>query len=171
MNKYPDLTYKMIGHSVVESFDYNECVDWAIQMLQAGHETRSVIQLAGTATPTDYFETENRLNAALDELQIGTATEENAIVAYATYHVLQLKARKDMLLNLSRLSELAFLQEESYHRMSDFSLLHDAWTHIDDLFYAQLYWPNVNENNIEDITVETADAWLKEHEEIISSLF
>jgi len=170
MNKYPELTYKMLGHTVVESFDYNDAIDWAIQMLQAGYETPSILLLAGTAKPTNYFETESTLNAALKELHIATPSEENAIIAYATYHVLQLIAGKDIMQNLYKLSALVFLKEEAYHRMYDFSLLRDAWEYIDDLFYAQLYWPDVNEDNIEDVTKECANDWLEEHDDIISSL-
>ena len=170
MNKYPELTYKMLGHTVVESFDYNDAIDWAIQMLQAGYETPSILLLAGTTKPTNYFDTESTLTSAFNELHIPMPIEEHAIIAYATYYALQLKAGKDIKQNLEVLSELAFMEGESYHRMSDFSLLRDAWTHIDDLFYEQLYWPAVNEDNIEDITKECANDWLEEHDDIISSL-
>ncbi|MCB9047318.1 MAG: hypothetical protein H6550_14385 [Chitinophagales bacterium] len=170
MSQYPELTYKMLGHPVVEAFNYNDAVDWAIQMLEAGFETPGLLLLAGTDKPTDYFETEKLLETTLNELGIAEPSEENAIIAYAAYHALQIRSGKDIQLNLSALHNLSFAADESFHRMSDFSLLYDAWTHIDDLFYAQIYWPDVNADNIEDITIECAEAWLDEHEDVIQSL-
>ena len=34
-----DLTYKMVAYSIIEDFNPDECVDWAVEMLQAGYDT------------------------------------------------------------------------------------------------------------------------------------
>lgn len=45
-----ELTYKVVAKSDLTTLNGDDCVDWAIEMLQLGHETPSLLILAGLWT-------------------------------------------------------------------------------------------------------------------------
>jgi len=63
-----ELTYKVVALSEVIQLNPNECVDWAIEMLEHGYETPNLIMLAGCDKSTSYFEIKSYLEDAIKEL-------------------------------------------------------------------------------------------------------
>lgn len=54
-----DLTSKMLAYQYLKDFNIDQVIDWAIEMLQKGYETPSLLILAGISKPTNFFEAEN----------------------------------------------------------------------------------------------------------------
>jgi hypothetical protein len=158
-----DLTYKVVAYTVDPSFNSDECVDWAIEMLELGHETESLLVLAGLSKPTNHFETTDYLRRALRELGLDEKTESEGVFSYVKYYIYKISRGENIRQNLKNIQ--FFCQSKGYEKsIYDFYLLYWAW---DDLDYGnehQSYWPEADKNNIENIIIEKAKNWIAENE-------
>ena len=82
-----DLTYKVVSYSDLTTVNGDDCVDWAIEMLQLGHDTPSLLILAGLTKPTNQFEVRDYLKRALGELELDEKTGDNATLSYSSYYI------------------------------------------------------------------------------------
>ena len=64
------LTYKVVAFSQIPDFDTDGSIDWAIDMVELGYNTPSLLMLAGLTKPTNYFHAIEYLKAALNELNL-----------------------------------------------------------------------------------------------------
>ncbi|MDB5285384.1 MAG: hypothetical protein JWR05_333 [Mucilaginibacter sp.] len=162
------LTNKVIAYQEVPNFDTDSCVDWAIEMIGLGHDSENVIMLAGLSKPTNYFETIAYLNNALAELGLKPKTGEDGIISYSAYIISNIADGKDVKSNLNSVDNLCSkLEIDSV--IYDFSLLWWAWADLDyDKNAYPTYWENANIDNIEQLVIELAKAWLKENKAIYS---
>jgi hypothetical protein len=154
-----DLTYKVVAYSDLTTVNGDDCVDWAIEMLQLGHDTPSLLILAGLTKPTNQFEVRDYLKRALTELELDEKTGDDATLSYSSYYITRIAKGKDVKRNLGMVYE--FCQARDYEKIIyDFYLLYWAW---DDLDYGneyQSYWPNADRSNIEQVVIETAKKWI-----------
>ena len=158
-----DLTYKIVSYSVDPDFNSDECVDWAIEMLELGHETEHLLILAGLSKPTNYFETTDYLRRVLQELGLEERTGLEGMFNYCTYYILKIAKGRNVRLNLNRI--VSFCQTKCYEEsIYDFYLLYWAWDDLDYGNHHPPYWPEADDANIELIVVETARRWLSENE-------
>jgi hypothetical protein len=158
-----ELTYKVVTYSDLTTVNGDDCVDWAIEMLQLGHETPSLLILAGLTKPTNQFEVRDYLKRALSELKLSEKTADDATLSYSSYYITRIAAGQEVKRNLGMIYE--FCLKRNYEKIIyDFYLLYWAW---DDLDYGneyQSYWPDADKTNIEKIVVETAKKWVLENE-------
>lgn len=162
--KISDLTYKVVAFAEIPDYDTDECVDWAMEMIFLGHETHSLLTLAGINKPTNYFEIAEYLPKVLESLKLKQMMGENAVLSYCSYYISKIAASENIRLNLAHVYK--FCQATDYDRLVyDFYLLHWAW---DDFDYGQeytYYWENASKDNIESITVEIANKWIAKNEQ------
>jgi hypothetical protein len=159
-----DLTYKVVAYAVAPPhFNTDECVDWAIEMLQLGHETETLLMLAALSKPTNYFETIDYLKRSLKELKLEEKTGDKGIASYSKFFIHKLAKGENMKENLKNVRIYCETNgyEESIH---DFYLLYWAWDDLDYGIESQLYWPGADKSNIEQIVMETARKWIAENE-------
>jgi hypothetical protein len=158
-----DLTYKVVTYSDLTNINGDDCVDWAIEMLQLGHETPSLLILAGLTKPTNQFEVRGYLKRTLSELTLDEKTGDDATLSYSSYYLIKISKGQEVKRNLGMVYE--FCLERNYDKIIyDFYLLYWAW---DDLDYGnenQEYWPAADKNNIEQIVIERAKKWVLENE-------
>lgn len=158
-----DLTYKVVAYSDLTNVNGDDCVDWAIEMLQLGHETPSLLILAGLTKPTDQFEVRDYLKRALYELELDEKTGDDATLSYSSYYIAKIAKGEDVKRNLGIVYE--FCKARDYEKLIfDFYLLYWAW---DDLDYGndhQSYWPDADKTNIEKIVIDTASKWTSVNE-------
>lgn len=158
-----DLTYKVVAYSDLTDVNGDDCVDWAIEMLQLGQETPSLLILAGLTKPTNQFEIRDYLQRALSELELDEKTGDDATLSYSSYYITKIAKGEDVKRNLGMVYE--FCQARDYEKIIyDFYLLHWAW---DDLDYGneyQSYWPDADKSNIEQVVIETAKKWILKNE-------
>jgi hypothetical protein len=159
------LTYKVIAYSVIPDFNTDDCVDWAIEMLELGYETPALLILAGLSKPTNYFETIDYLTKALNELGIKLKYGSEAILSYSGYFVEIIAEGKSIKSNLSSLCGL--VQSFNYSKLIyDFYLLSWAWGDFDYGNEYTDYWPKATKENIEAIVVTKAKEWLEKNKTI-----
>ena len=160
-----ELTYKVVAYSDLTTLNGDDCVDWAIEMLQLGHDTPSLLILAGLTKPTNQFEVRDYLKRALSELELDEKTGDDATLSYSSYYIAKIAKGEDVKINLGLVYE--FCKARDYEEVIyDFYLLYWAW---DDLDYGnehQHYWPGADKSNIERVVIETAEKWVLENEKI-----
>jgi hypothetical protein len=157
-----DLTYKVVAISDLTNVNTDDCVDWAIEMLQAGHETPSLLILAGLSKPTNHFETKEYLRKALSELKLDEKTGDSATLSYSSYYITKIANGENVKTNLGRVYE--FCKARDYEKVIfDFYLLYWAWGDLDYGNEYQSYWPDADERNIERVVIETAQNWIRDN--------
>lgn len=158
-----DLTYKIVAYPHLESVNGDDCVDWAIEMLQAGYETPSTLILAGLSKPTNQFEVKDYLKSALRELKLDEKTGDDATISYSSYYIIKIARGEEIKRNLGMVYE--FCTSRHYEKIIfDFYLLYWAWGDLDYGNEYQHYWPEADKNNIEQIVIDTARKWVLENE-------
>ena len=158
-----DLTYKIVAYSDLTTVNGDDCVNWAIEMLQLGYDTPSLLILAGLTKPTNQFEVKDYLKQALNELELEEKTGDDATLSYSYYYIVKIAKGEDVKRNLKSVYE--FCKARDYEKnINEFYLLYWAW---DDLDYGndyQAYWPDADRSNIEQTVIETAKKWVSENE-------
>ena len=100
MTKISDLTYKVVAFSEVPSYNTDECIDWALEMVFLGHDTPSLLTLAGLSKPTNYFQTVDYLKQALNELKLEILQGDKAILSYCSYYIQKISQCENIRQNL-----------------------------------------------------------------------
>lgn len=157
----------MQAYSAIKNFVWDDCVDWAYEMMQLGYDTPSLLLLASTAKPTGYFETQNSLRLALKELGLCEKVGEEAIISYSSFYVKRIFSKKGIKESLAPLSELYHASEYG-GLIVDFFVLHNAWEDLDFGAEYQWYWEGATRENISHIVVEEAGKWLHQYENQLS---
>lgn len=158
-----DLTYKMVAYPDLENINGDECIQWAIEMLQFGYETPSLLIVAGLPKSSDQLEIRNYLKAALSELGLAEKTGEDATISYSAYHLNRIAAGQEVKRNLGMIYEFCLVR--NYDKVIyDFYLLYHAWQDFDYGSTYQYYWSGATENNIEHLVVDRAKRWVLENE-------
>lgn len=159
-----ELTYKIVTLEDIIQFDPNECIDWAIEMIELGHDSPNLLMLASLQKPSNYFEVREHVKNALEELGLQIKHGEDAVKSYSYYFIKQIAKNDNVRQNLTELYKLCQARdyEESVY---DFYLLYWAW---DELDYhdtsSNAYWDGVTRTNIEDKVVEYARNWINQNE-------
>ncbi len=158
-----DLTYKVVAYSDLTTVNGDDSVDWAIEMLQLGHETPSLLILAGLTKPTNQFEVRDYLKRALDELELDEKTGDDATLSYCSYYILKISRGEEVKRNLAAVYE--FCRASDYEKnIFDFYLLHWAWDDLDHGEEYNHYWPDANRYSIKQIVIDVAKKWILENE-------
>ena len=169
MDKISSLTYKIVAFSEAPNFNMDDTIDWAVEMISLGHETPSLLILAGLSKPTNYFETIDYLKATLDELHLLVKTGDDGVRSYISYYIEQIAKGNNVRENLA--SVYGFCQLKNYEKpMNDFFLLHWAWSDFDYGNKYTDYWPAATKENIESVVISTADKWVKENKKHYSQI-
>lgn len=154
-----DLTYKIVVFKVINDFNSDDCIDWAIELLQQGVETPNLLILASLSKPTNHFETITYLEKALDELDIEPLKGDYAFISYCYYYLKKITNSIDVKKNLTVIYQFC-IDNDYEENIYDFYLLNWAW---DDFEYGETYseyWKTASKDNIESIVIKTASEWI-----------
>ena len=155
-----DLTYKIAAKSVVKDFNYDEIVDWSVDMLTRGYESPSLLILSSFSKPVNQFEVNDYLKKSFEELNLSFIQGEDAKISYAKYLIIKISEKSCVENNLNTLCGFFDYQNETLN-MKEFNFLKWAWG---DLSYGnkyQDYWPEATLDTIEHIVVEKANKWVQ----------
>lgn len=83
----------------------DDCIDWAIEMLQLGYDTPSLLILAGLTKPTNQFEVRDYLKRALSELKLDEKTGDAATLSYSSYYITKISRGEEVKRNLGMVYE------------------------------------------------------------------
>lgn len=165
MKSISEITYKVVAYSEIEELPAEECIDWAMEMIEGGHDTPSLIMLACIEKPANYFETIEYLKKAIFELGLKEKIGEEAVISYSYFYVKRIADNINIKHNLRML--YSFYQDLEEHRSSiyDFCLLHWAWDQLDyDDIGFNHYWEGATNKNIEQIIIEVAQKWIEKNQ-------
>src|SRR6188768_4047904 len=96
MKRTADLTNKILAYRELKNFDFNDAIDWAIEMLLLDYETPSLLILAGLSKPVYSFETENYLLSSLKELNLQIPERHEAILNYCKDFIREISASENV---------------------------------------------------------------------------
>lgn len=153
-------TSKILAYREILNFNMNDAIDWAADMLSLGYESPSLLMLAGISKPANFYETESYLISTLKELSIEIPNKEIAIRNYCKYIIFKIANSEDVKENLYQLYTIARTLSDD-KKISDFYLLYWAWDDFDFGNIFSHYWDGATKENIEEITVNTANKWLE----------
>ena len=139
-------------------------IGWAVDMLAEGRDTPALRRLAGASAPFHPLEMRSLVDAVLDELDIPRhPSRESAALGLAAVRVCQLLGGKvptgAMLAELHQLC----IELDMFDGLFDFYLLHYAREDL-EIHGVQHYVAGATRENIEQLTLDTCRAWLKEHD-------
>lgn len=163
-----DLTYKVVAYSEIPSYNTDECVDWAIEMVGLGYDTENLLILAGLNKPTNYFETVKFLNLAIRECGLVLKSGKEGVISYSFYYIKQIAKSINVKENLSKVYKYYISIDNDKLNgnkpIFDFYLLNWAWSDLDYNNTQQEYWPGATISNIEQTVINFANKWLVENE-------
>jgi hypothetical protein len=139
-----------------------ECVDWAIGLLERGHDGHYVMRLAGMLPPHNHFEIAALRDMTLTELGIADAAADDAVISYGM-ELLQHAVSDDSYLPCAFAALSGLYIANGYQKaLVDFYLLHHTY---EDLQYEEIqwYWDGATSKNIRSIMRNRAKAFLSAH--------
>jgi len=143
-------TYKILKAKAFNSDIDESWVDWAIEMMEAGYESDSLYQLAGTLKPYNQFELQVLTTQVLKDLQLDFSDKRKALKNYVYYLITSnLDKPENYYRVLGELRDI-YYELDMDVEYQDLALLYWA---KDDLLYAdyQHYWEGANKGNIDTI--------------------
>ena len=156
-------TIEILARRKLERSCGQECVDWAIGMLERGFESRSLLLLAGMTPPLHHFEIRDLRDRALEEMGLPEHHIEDPVIAYVVAMVSaalsDVGALRETFATVARLA-----METGYpNELMPFYLLNEA---DEDLRHRdiQFYWPDANRANIGRIMLEEAERFVAKYE-------
>ena len=157
----PSTTEILARRSLNRSID-QRWVEWAVAMLETGHDSPHLRMLAGALPPFNQFEMTRLADKALAELGLDFSNTEALVKDYAA------ELLEDMLQGARSSEEVLDIlfdmctELDSPDFLSDFSLLYQARAELRSAT-VQWYWPSADRSNIEQAIREYATRWLDEY--------
>jgi hypothetical protein len=142
-----------------------QCVDWAITMLEEGRDGHYLTMLAGQLPLFNPFVMEDLRDRALVELGIPDMDASRAVRTFAVERFRQaLRGEADLVETLALVSDLCIKQDYS-PVLYDFYLLKNAYDDLPQGF--QYYWPDATAENIVSLIRQRAQQFVNESPETI----
>jgi len=138
-----------------------QCVNWAVSMLVAGHDGRYLAMLAGLSPPYNHFELADLRDRALAEVGAPELTDVEAVRAYVA-ELLQfaLAGEADLIETLGEVKDMYIAY--GYPRdIQDFYSLYFAYDALRDSV-VQWYWNGATQENIIDLIRARARQFISE---------
>lgn len=156
-------TARILADKVLQKTCGQECVDWAIGMLEAGRDGECLSRLWGMVPPFNHFEIAALRDRALVEVGVADVAPAITFSRYAT-EVLQsgLTGETPLTTALATVKDLCIANDYQCG-LFDFYLLFFAY---DDLLDSEFtyHWPGATRENILEIIRGRAEAFNREHE-------
>ena len=156
-------TTRILADKVLQKTCGQECVDWAIRMLDEGHDGECLSRLWGMVSPFNHFEVASLRDHALAELGIPDFTPSVALSRYAK-ELLRAGLTGEIRLTdaLATVKDLC-IANDSQCDLFNFDLLFFAY---DDLLDGEFtyHWPGATRDNILEIIRQRAEAFVCEQD-------
>jgi hypothetical protein len=140
------------------------CVDWAITMLEQGHDGHYLTRLAGMLPPYNHFELADLRDRALREQGIPDVDDSAAVRAFAAERLrLALAGEIELMTAVEAVADLCIARDYA-KELFDFYLLYFAYIDLRDSDI-QWYWQGATRENIDAISRQRAVEFLRETSE------
>jgi hypothetical protein len=155
-------TKQVLAEKALNETCGNQCVEWAIGMLESGHDANYLLRLAGMLPPYNHFEIADLRDRALNELGAHDISTFDAVTAYAVELLdSALRGDVDILHALARVNDLC-IANDYQHNIMEFYLLYFAHSDL-QLSDVQWYWDGADAENILSIIRDRATAFVESH--------
>ncbi len=158
---FPVTTNRILAEKALQKTCAQQCVDWAINLLEPGHDGYYVAMLAGQVPPFNHFELADLRDRALHELGIKEVVPSIAVHRYAVECL-----RAALAGDVDRVEALAIVKDlcvaiDYPKDLNEFYLLCFAY---EDLLEreVQWYWPGATRENVLSIVRDTAEAFVQD---------
>jgi hypothetical protein len=159
LSTYKILKAKAFNENVDESW-----IDWAIEMVEAGYESKNLYMLAGSMKQYNQFELQELTSKVLHDLDLHYSNTDTVLRDYVYYLISNsLHYPETYFKTLRELKDICTDLDLDKQYM-DFYLLYYA---KDDLTVdvVQWYWDGANRENIDRIIKERFLKWIDEFEQ------
>jgi hypothetical protein len=151
----PPSTMQILALRALQRSSGEECVEWAVSLLERGRDSRSLRILAGMTPPLNHFELSDLRDRVLNELSPPELNDSDPVSGYIREIVGEALGKRRPLGEVFReVSELSIALGYPTELRS-FYLLRFAWEDLQDSD-DQWYWPGATRDNIEDIMLGEA---------------
>lgn len=140
-------------------------VDWAVEMLDAGYESSSLVRLAGEPQPFNAFEMDSLVRRVFEELHLPMPVDgKRAALALASVWVERfLSGEAPMGVTLQKLSHLYF-EAVSMPELSVFYLMQEGLRDLQDCEYST-HLPELTSENAEPLVRQRCEEWIAQHKQ------
>lgn len=159
------LTRLIQSHKGFTPFNYDLCVDWAIDLLEKGIITNNVEILASFSKPTNAWEVRPYVYHILNEFNLEEFEGEKAVQSKPYYYVWSiLNNNGEIIAHLETLC--SFCIESDYEESTfPFYLLKYSWEDLKD-FGMSCHYESVTLKNFHDIVLKEAEIWMGNFERL-----
>lgn len=156
-------TARILAERALQKPCDEQCVDWAIGLLEAGHESIPTCRLAAQRRPHNHFELASLRDQILEELGVTDTSDEDAIVMYAVELLSHANdGTMDIDVVIEEVKDLYISHDLEPDAIYDFYLLYFARFDLKEQDF-QYYWPDANRSNIDQITRDRVREFVAEH--------
>lgn len=158
-------TARILADKALQRACGQECVEWAVSMLEQGHDGHYLSMLAGTCPPFNHFEIADYRDRSLRELGITDISKEAAVTAFSVEQLrLALAGEVDLIATITLIKDLC-IEREYQRNIFDFYLLYCAYADLQES-EVQWYWKGATRGNIVSIIRARAEVFLQSSEDI-----
>jgi hypothetical protein len=142
----------LAGRSLQHTCGQN-CVDWAMTLLESGQDSLTICRLASMRPPHNHFELASLREMVLGELGLDAISIDDAITMYSTELISDaLAGRKELDAVLEEIKEMC-IANDYQSNIHDFYLLYFARLDLREQDY-QYYWPDADRSNVDTCTLD-----------------
>lgn len=156
-------TVRILAEKALQRQCGQECIDWAIGLLEKGRDGDNVERLAGMLPPFNHFQLAALRDQTLREQGKQDVDVSIAIREFAAEHLSRaLSGDLDLIEAIDAVKNLCVTHDydKSLH---DFYLLYWAYSDLSD-GPCQWYWPDATRDNIDSLIRQTAERFLREND-------
>ncbi len=165
MGKKQDISDIIQYHNGIEFFNYDLCIDWAIDLIDKSIENDNILMLASFSKPVNSIEIKPYLSAVLADLELEEEIGDEAIIALIHYylsHILNNHLIRDYLHKVYDLFiEKDYLNGHDKFKLMPFYLLYHGWSQVEDIG-ENFYYHGADLDNIEEVIKEESQIWVDE---------
>lgn len=158
---HKQYTKHLQWHRAIPDFDYDQVIDWAMDLLSKGIESEHILILASFSKPVMKSDIQPYVYGALQELGLEEKYANYSVKANVQYHLEQILQGNNVRKNLSAIYNLFSFDEDELNLYS-FYLLYHAWDQLEEI-NENYYIEDATLDNIESILKEESQIWLDTH--------
>ena len=158
-------------HNGLKNFNYNLAVEWAIDLIRNGVETKNILMLASFSKPIDSYQIKPYVSAVLRDFNLVEKNGDEAVFALIHFYLTEILQHISIRRFLNSLYEL-YMEKDSFpfskghkFRLQPFYLLYHGWNDLDENG-SNYHFEDANLDNIEEVIKEQARIWIAEQSKV-----
>jgi hypothetical protein len=140
-------TERILAEKALQKTCGQQCIDWAVGMLERGQESHYLLRLAAMTPPYNHFEIADLRDRTLCDLGIAEMGPSEAVLSYARELLRTALADRENIADaIAEVAQLC-ITSNYQNELFDFYLMHDAYEDLQTQG-VQWYWEGATTENI-----------------------